>query len=105
MAMIPYSGQSRGFFTKLAAGDGTGLGDDVAALYLSDANRRKLPVIEEIAARRGASINDVVLAYLLSQPLPTLPIVGASRPEQVEQSVRACSLRLDRRELEALRAA
>jgi aryl-alcohol dehydrogenase-like predicted oxidoreductase len=46
-----------------------------------------------------------VLAYLLSQPLPTLPIVGASRPEQVEQSVRACALRLDPGELEALRAA
>jgi aryl-alcohol dehydrogenase-like predicted oxidoreductase len=105
MAMIPYSGQSRGFFTKLAAGAGAGLGDDVGALYLSDANRRKLPVIEEIAARHGASINDVVLAYLLSQPLPTLPIIGATRAEQVEQSVRACSLRLDAGELEALRAA
>jgi aryl-alcohol dehydrogenase-like predicted oxidoreductase len=105
MPMIPYSGQSRGFFTKLAAGGGAGLGDDVAALYLSDANRRKLPVIDEIASRRKASINDVVLAYLLSQPLPTIPIIGASRPEQVEQSVHACSLRLDARELEALRAA
>jgi len=105
MAMIPYSGQSRGFFSKLAARGGSGLGDDVAALYLSDANRRKLPVIESIAARHGASINDVVLAYLLSQPLPTLPIIGASRPEQVKQSVRACSLRLDARELRDLRAA
>lgn len=105
MAMIPYSGQSRGFFSKLAAGGDSGLAADVAALYLSDANRRKLPVIEKVAARHGRSINDVVLAYLLSQPLPTLPIVGASRPEQVEQSVRACSLRLDAKELEALRAA
>jgi aryl-alcohol dehydrogenase-like predicted oxidoreductase len=105
LAMIPYSGQSRGFFSKLAAGGGSGMADDVAALYLSDANRRKLPVIEKVAARHGRSITDVVLAYLLSQPLPTLPIVGASRPEQVEQGVRACSLRLDAKELEALRAA
>jgi len=105
MPMIPYSAQSRGFFTKLAEHGGEGLGDDVAALYLSDTNRRKLPVIQRVAARHGASINDVVLAYLLSQPLPTIPIIGASRPEQVEQSVRACSLQLDARELEELRAA
>jgi aryl-alcohol dehydrogenase-like predicted oxidoreductase len=105
LPMVPYSAQSRGFFTKLALGGGEGLGDDVAALYLSDANRRKLPVIERIAARHAASTNDVVLAYLLSQPLPTFPIVGASRPEQVRQSVRACSLRLDQAELAELRAA
>lgn len=105
MAMIPYSGQSRGFFSKLAERGGEGLGPDVAALYLSDANRRKLPVIERVAARHGASINDVVLAYLLSQELPTIPIIGASRPEQLRQSVRACSLRLDAQELLELRAA
>ena len=103
--MVPYSAQSRGFFTKLAARGGEGLGDDVAALYLSDENRRKLPVIERIAARHAASINDVVLSYLLSQELPTFPIIGASSADQLEQSVRACALRLDARELRELRAA
>lgn len=105
MPMIPYSAQSRGFFTKLAERGGEGLADDVAALFLSDANRRKLPVIARIAARHAASINDVVLAYGLSQPLPTIPIIGASRPEQVGESVNACSLHLDERELAELRAA
>lgn len=105
MPMVPYSAQSRGFFTKLAARGGEGLGDDVAALYLSDANRRKLPAIERIAARHAASINDVVLSYLLSQELPTFPIIGASSADQLEESVRACALRLDAQELRELRAA
>jgi aryl-alcohol dehydrogenase-like predicted oxidoreductase len=105
MPMIPYSGQSRGFFTRLAERGEKALAPDVAALYLSDANRRKLPVIRLIAARHGATINQVVLAYLLSQPLPTIPIIGASRPEQVEESVGACSLRLAPGELEELRRA
>jgi aryl-alcohol dehydrogenase-like predicted oxidoreductase len=102
MTMIPYSGQSRGFFTKLAERGAEGLGPDLAALYLCDVNRRKLPVIRSIAARHRATINEVVLAYLLSQPRLTIPIIGASRPEQLRESVRACSLRLDTEELAAL---
>jgi aryl-alcohol dehydrogenase-like predicted oxidoreductase len=105
LTMIPYSGQSRGFFTKLAERGAEGLGADVAALYLSEANRRKLPVIQSIAARHRATINEVVLSYLLSQPHPTIPIIGASRPEQLRESVRACSLRLGAEELAALRGA
>lgn len=103
LTMIPYSGQSRGFFTKLARGDE--LPADIAALFLHDVNRRKLPVIEATAARRGATINEVVLAYLVAQPLPTIPIIGCSKPEQLQESVRACGLALTAAELAALRAA
>ena len=105
LAMIPYSPQSRGFFTKLAAGGRAAMGDDLAALYLHDANQRKLPVIERIAARHRASLNDVVLAYLVCQPWPTIPIVGASRPEQVRESARACELALSAAEVDELRRA
>lgn len=106
LTMIPYSGQSRGIFTKLAAGATRDtLAPDVAALYYSDRNLRKLEVIRQIAARRGAEINDIVLAYMTSQPLPTIPIIGASRVEQLEESIRASALGLDASELEELRTA
>lgn len=103
LTMIPYSGQSRGFFTKLAGQGEAALADDLRALYLNDANRRRLPVVERIAAERGISINQVVLAYLLSQPALTIPIIGASRPEQLQDSVRACDVQLSADELAALR--
>lgn len=105
LTMIPYSGQSRGVFTKVAAGGREALGADVAALYYSERNLRKLEVIKTLAARRGATINEIVLAYLTSQPLPTIPIIGCSSIAQLEESVRACALRLDAAELEQLRQA
>lgn len=106
LTMIPYSGQSRGIFSKLAAGaTRDSLGPDVAALYYSDRNLKKLKVVKQVAERRGVSINDVVLAYLTSQPLPTIPIIGASRVEQLEESVRACAIQLDAAELQQLRDA
>ena len=104
LTMIPFSGQSRGFFTKLAEQGEASLPDDLRALYLNDANRRRLPVVERIAEERGVSINQVVLAYLLSQPALTIPIIGASRPEQLHDSVQACTVRLSADELSALRA-
>lgn len=109
MTMIPYSAQSRGFFSKLdKMGAGAGaevLAPDVAALYLSEANRRKLTLIQELAARHKVSVNEIVLAYLLCQPRTTIPIVGASSAAQLRDSVLACDLKLDAQELEALRKA
>ena len=47
----------------------------------------------------------VVLAYLTSQPLTTMPIIGASSVAQLKESVAACALALDADELAALRNA
>jgi aryl-alcohol dehydrogenase-like predicted oxidoreductase len=103
LPMIPYAGQSRGFFTKLAE-DEAGMREDVKGMYLNDANRSRLKVVQAIAQARGVSINAVALAYLTSQPLQTVPIIGASRPEQLEDSVKAADLKLTPDELARLRA-
>ncbi len=93
LSMIPYAGQSRGFFSKLAEGE-AGLREDLKAMYLNDTNRTRLKAVRRLAAAHGVGINDVVLAYLICQPRQTIPIVGASRPEQLEDSVKAVALKL-----------
>ncbi len=103
MPMIPYSGQSRGVFSKLDAGREDTIGDDVRALYVSAVNRRKLPVLRELAARHGVPVSVVVLAYLCSQPLLTVPIIGASSVEQLRESLGAAAVQLSGEELAALR--
>ena len=106
MTMIPYSGQSRGIFSKLAAGLAKeAIGPDVAALYYHERNLGKVAALKTIAARRGASVNDIVLAYLTSQPLPTIPIVGYSSVGQLRESIAACSIRLSPEELRQLKEA
>lgn len=105
MTMIPYSGQSRGVFTKLAETGVEALETDVAAIYLNDANLRRLSVVEALAEQHGVSVNEVVLSYLLSQPNTTVPIVGARNAEQLRDSLRAAELELDARDLARLRDA
>jgi len=104
LPVIPYAGQSRGFFTKLAAGGEVKLPEHLAAMYLNDTNRRRAKAVSGIAAERGVSVNEVVLAYLTSQPHLTIPIIGAGRPEQLMQSAKAATLGLTAQELERLRS-
>lgn len=104
LPMVPYAGQSRGFFSKVAATGEESLRDDIKAMYVNDANRARLKAIEAIAKRRGKSINEVVLAYLTSQPIQTIPIIGANGPGQLRESVKAVALHLSSDELIELRA-
>ncbi|MHC3125981.1 aldo/keto reductase [Brevundimonas sp. GN22] len=104
LPMVPYAGQSRGVFAKLDQSGEDALRDDLKAMYLNDANRARLPVIQEIAKAKGVSVNDVVLAYLTSQPLQTVPIVGASSIEQLEETIAASAIVLSADELARLKA-
>lgn len=54
---------------------------------------RRLAVLGEVAAELGATVNQVVLAWLASKDV--LPVVGASSVAQVEESLGALDLELD----------
>jgi aryl-alcohol dehydrogenase-like predicted oxidoreductase len=56
------------------------------------------------AGARGAPLAQVALAWVLAQPGVTAPIVGVSRPAQLDDAVAALSLRLDADEIAALEA-
>lgn len=102
LAYIPYASQSGGYFTKVANGEDPA--EAVHGRYLNPANVGRLKAVKEVAARHGATITEVVLAYMTSQPLQTIPIFGARLPEQMNESVKAASLKLSPEELVELRA-
>jgi aryl-alcohol dehydrogenase-like predicted oxidoreductase len=104
LTVIPYAAQSGGYFTKLAEKGEAGVPDGLKSRYDNPANQRRLEAVRAVAGKHGVSINEVVLAYLLSQPFQTVPIFGARTPEQVEDSVKAASLKLTAEELAQLRA-
>jgi aryl-alcohol dehydrogenase-like predicted oxidoreductase len=62
-----------------------------------EANRR-------VAAARGVSPAETALAWLLSRPGVTAPIIGATRPEHLETAVKALDLALTEPEIQALEA-
>ena len=94
MALLAYSSQAHGFFTKIDRSTRSKITKADLALFNNRTNQNRLDHIHELAKRYQVQINDIVLAYLLSQPFPTIPIVGCRRVEQIQSSVGSVDLTL-----------
>ncbi|BFO18816.1 hypothetical protein SHKM778_52040 [Streptomyces sp. KM77-8] len=57
--------------------------------WLTDDMLRRLRALNDIAARRGQTLAQMALAWALRDPRVTSLVIGASRPEQLEQNVAA----------------
>ena len=58
---------------------------------LSDANLVRVRALNEIAARRGQSLAQLAIAWVLRDPRVSSALIGASSVTQLEQNVRALS--------------
>ncbi len=65
-------------------------------------DRRVADRLAEVAERRGIPRAQIALAWLLSKPVITAPIVGATKPHHLEDAVAALSIHLTREETSAL---
>jgi L-glyceraldehyde 3-phosphate reductase len=57
--------------------------------YLSEENLERVRALNRIAERRGQSLAQMALAWVLKEPRITTVLIGASRPEQIEENVAA----------------
>lgn len=96
MAVIPFTSQARGYFTKLAHGT---LKEADRRQYDSPLNRERARRASELAARHDVSITTIALSYLTSQPFPTVPIIGPKTLDQLQDCLRDIDLRLTPDEL------
>jgi len=57
--------------------------------YLTNANWEIVERLEDFCAKRGRSLLELAFSWLAARPLVSSVIAGATRPEQVEQNVKA----------------
>ncbi|CAG7571394.1 aryl-alcohol dehydrogenase-like predicted oxidoreductase [Barrientosiimonas humi] len=62
--------------------------------YQHEGNAARLQVLGEVAAEVGASKGQVVLAWLAGGEVPMLPILGGSKPEQLDSALAGVRLEL-----------
>jgi aryl-alcohol dehydrogenase-like predicted oxidoreductase len=67
-----------------------------------DDDHKVVDRLGEIAEKRGVSRATVALVWLLSKPAVTAPIVGATKPNHLEDAVAALGLHLESEEIVAL---
>jgi len=65
-------------------------------------DRKVIDCVGKIAEQRGVSRAQVSLAWMLSKPAITAPIVGATKPHHLSDAVAALSLRLTSEEIASL---
>jgi aryl-alcohol dehydrogenase-like predicted oxidoreductase len=109
LGVIPYYALAMGFLTgKYRAASDAGKSaarGPRAAQYLSGRGPSVLTALDAVAAETKATPAQVALAWLMARPSITAPIASASRIEQMEDLVKACSLSLSKAQIAALDAA
>lgn len=92
MTAIPYTSQAGGFFDKLDKQDSTYLSNALKKAYFNEENILRLERIKALGLEMSVSITQTVLAYLLSQPFTTIPILGCRNIHQLMESMKAVDL-------------
>lgn len=91
--LIAWSAQARGFFSGRCS-RGQALDPELARVYGSEANFARVVRASRMARERGATANQVALAYVMAQPFPAAALVTARNVEQLRDSLGALSLHL-----------
>jgi aryl-alcohol dehydrogenase-like predicted oxidoreductase len=100
VAMIPYSPLAGGFLTGKYSREGTpensrGAGGDRMKRYSTDQGFAVIDTLRALGeAQGGKTIAQMALAWLLTLPFVSAPIIGANTVEQLDESLGAAGLRL-----------
>ncbi len=111
VGVIPWSPLARGFLAgnrdKAGGGETSRAQSDEFAsrLYYRDNDFAVLDAVTEVAKARGLPNTQVALAWMLTKPAITAPIIGASKPNHLEDAVAALSVKLETEEIKALEKA
>jgi aryl-alcohol dehydrogenase-like predicted oxidoreductase len=71
----------------------------------ADADRKVVEAVQAVAARLGRPMAQVALAWVLSKPVISAPIVGATKLEQLDDAVAAVGLQLSAEDVAEMEAA
>jgi aryl-alcohol dehydrogenase-like predicted oxidoreductase len=67
-----------------------------------DIDKPVIDRVNEVARERGLPPSQIALAWLLHQPVVTSPIVGATKPQHLEDAIASLSVQLSKTEMDLL---
>jgi 1-deoxyxylulose-5-phosphate synthase len=108
IGVIPWSPLARGFLAgnrnPQDRGETLRSKTDAFAhdLYYRDSDFAIVDRVTEIARKRGVSNAQIALAWMLSKPEITAPIIGASKPHHLDDALAALDVPLDAEEIKSL---
>lgn len=108
MTLNPYFPLASGMLTgKYISGGAGRLKDNFLGLggkFLTERNQEIVKRLNDYAQSRGRTLVELAMSWLVCQPVVAGVIAGATKPEQVEQNVKAASWKLTAEEIAEINA-
>lgn len=105
VGLVPYSPNGKGRLARPAGEQSTrSATDHVVQAFDSPHDEPVVNAVQSLAEARGVSMAQVALAWVLRNPGVSAPIVGATKPDHLQQAVDALALELNPDEVQALEA-
>jgi aryl-alcohol dehydrogenase-like predicted oxidoreductase len=109
IAVIPWSPLARGLLTRKPTKERNetlrAQTDAFGKSLYSDEDLKIAQRVSELAEARGLPMAQVALAWMLSKPVITAPIIGATKPHHLDDTVSALSIQLTTDEIHHLEEA
>ncbi len=108
LAVIPYSPLAAGFLTGKYRRDQapeSARAEGIKGRYFNERGFALIDQLDKVAAAHGATDAGIALAWLLSQPAVTAPIVGANSVEQLRETLKAVEIELSDEDIQELNKA
>ena len=101
MPVMAYSSLGRGMLSGRVTRENYKELLDGAALkaYAHEINFARLDRARELAGKKGLSVPQIALAYILNQPMNVFPIVGAATKQELEEAAASVDIALTEQEL------
>jgi 1-deoxyxylulose-5-phosphate synthase len=108
IGVIPWSPQARGRLTRdwSIASTRSETDESLTRLFAKteEADSKVVDRVAEVAVARGIPRAQVALAWLLSKPVITAPIVGATKLSQLDEAIASVQVKLSDEEIASLEA-
>lgn len=101
IAAVPYSCMANGYFHKIEEGVAQ-LHPKAGHRFVSRENYRRFERVKTLCQKTGLSISQVVMGYIMSQPVQTFPIIGFDDEKQILDSIEASETRLTPEQIQFL---
>jgi aryl-alcohol dehydrogenase-like predicted oxidoreductase len=105
IAVIPWSPLARGVLTRPRENQhdtDRSQSDAFGKTLYSEKDYQTVDRVTELAKKRGVSNAQIAMAWVLSKPVITSPIIGASKPGHLEDAVAALDVKLTGEEIKYL---
>jgi len=105
LGVIPYSPLAGGFLTgkyRRGANVESVRASDIGKKYGNEQGFALIEKLDVIGRSHGKTVAQTALAWLLTNPVMTAPIIGANNPAQLQDALGAAGYRLNAEEMKAL---